>query len=77
MGKRAEKRFDTGRVHDWYRRVGTSPQLGSASSRHLHRSGAADAANYMPTFVLEPHGGEEDFDEYLFWRPLSLSLIHI
>lgn len=77
MSKSAGKRFDTGRLNDWYRRVGTSPQLGSASSRHLHRSGAGDAANYMPTFVLEPHDGAENFDEYLFWRPLSFVLTYV
>lgn len=69
--------LDPQRVHDWHHRVGKTNQLGGNRSRRLHRQGVSGAENYMPTFTLDPDGDPADFDEYLFWRPLSLVVTYV
>ncbi|MGV9479787.1 helix-turn-helix domain-containing protein [Gordonia aichiensis] len=69
--------LDQQRVHDWHHRLGTTNQLGSNRSRRLHRQGRSGADNYMPTFTLDADGDPADFDEYLFWRPLSLVVTYV
>ncbi|MGV9824988.1 MULTISPECIES: helix-turn-helix domain-containing protein [unclassified Gordonia (in: high G+C Gram-positive bacteria)] len=62
-------------VADWRRRIGSSMTPGPNPTRHFHRVGDRGVANYIPALQVTPYG-DTPFEEYVYWRPLSVILVH-
>ncbi|GAC47688.1 helix-turn-helix domain-containing protein [Gordonia aichiensis] len=61
-----------GVVDAWRRRVGVSATPGPNRTRRLHRVGAGGLAEYMPALDVTPLGSSAEWEEYAYWRPLSV-----
>lgn len=58
----------------WRARIGADQSLGRNPTRYLRRVGQQGLDNHMETFHVDAEPAE-DFEEYLYWRPLSQLMV--
>lgn len=71
---RKSDRLDPSMLAAWQTRIGADAPLGPNPTRYLRRVGRQGLANHMNVFRVEAEPAD-DFEEYLYWRPLSKLMV--